>query len=115
MIIDIPFRRPVAPPSHVTGGTLVTVLPRSPEIVRAYERRYGNTRSIIASSMAGRPIRRRPKLVLLNTTSLYGAGSSQYNRLTLPVRAVGGRSDAGLEYKPRRTTVGWGSFHVSKG
>jgi len=63
--------------------------------------------------MAGRPINRKPRLVLLNTTSLYGVASSQYNRLTIPANEVGGRSDDVLQFKPLGRTVGWGSFHFS--
>jgi hypothetical protein len=112
-MLDIIICGAVAPYNHILGGKLVSLLMASPEVVKAYEKRYGETRSIIASSMAGRPIRRKPKLVLLNTTSLYGVASSQYNRLVLPAEAAGGRPGALLEFRPLGRTVGWGSFHLS--
>jgi hypothetical protein len=112
-MLDIIVCGAVAPYNHILGGKLVGLLMTSPEVVRAYEKRYGETPSIIASSMAGRPIRRKPRLVLLNTTSLYGVASSQYNRLVLPAREAGGRSDEVVEFKPLGRTIGWGSFHFS--
>ena len=48
-----------------------------------YEAHYGGRISIISSQMAGRPIRRSARYKILTTTSLYGTGSSQYNRLKL--------------------------------
>jgi hypothetical protein len=112
-MLDIIVCGAVAPYNHILGGKLVSLLMTSPEVVRAYEKRYGDTRSIIASSMAGRPINRKPRLVLLTTTSLYGVASSQYNRLVLPAHEAGGRADELLEYKPLGRTIGWGSFHFS--
>jgi uncharacterized protein YfaS (alpha-2-macroglobulin family) len=44
-----------------------------------YETQYSERISLIASQMAGRPIRRSARLKVLTTTSLYGVGSSQYN------------------------------------
>jgi hypothetical protein len=112
-MLDIIVCGAVAPYNHILGGKLVALLMASPEVVRAYEKRYGDTRSIIASSMAGRPIQRKPRLVLLNTTSLYGVASSQYNRLVLPATEAGGRREDVLEFKPLGRTIGWGSFHFS--
>jgi hypothetical protein len=63
----------------------------SPEVVRFYRNRYGEQASIIASSMKGDTVVRSPNLVLLATTSLYGVGSSQYNRVRVPVAEVGAK------------------------
>jgi hypothetical protein len=71
----------VPPYRGVLGGKLVALLMLSRQVVADVERRYGNRVSIIASAMAGRPIRRPAKLGLLTTSSLYDYGSSQYNRL----------------------------------
>jgi hypothetical protein len=86
----------------------------SPEVVRAYERRYRNTPSVIASSMAGKAVCRRPQLVLLGTTSLYGIGSSQYNRIKIPADVAGGAEGEAIRYERLGHTVGYGSFHFSK-
>ena len=72
----------VPPYRGVLGGKLVALLMLSRQVVTDVEQRYGDRVSIIASAMAGRPIRRPAKLALVTTSSLYEAyGSSQYNRL----------------------------------
>lgn len=72
----------VPPYRGVLGGKLVALLMLSRRVVADVEQRYGDRVSIIASAMAGRPIRRPAKLALVTTSSLYEAyGSSQYNRL----------------------------------
>ena len=72
----------VPPYRGILGGKLVALLMLSRTVVADVERRYGDRVSIIASAMAGRPIRRPAKLALVTTSSLYEAyGSSQYNRL----------------------------------
>ena len=66
----------------VLGGKLVALLMLSRQVVADVEQRYGDRVSIIASAMAGRPVRRPAKLAMVTTSSLYEAyGSSQYNRL----------------------------------
>jgi hypothetical protein len=64
-------------------GKLVALVLLSKEVGDLYEGQYGERISLIASQMAGRPIRRPARLKVLTTTSLYGVGSSQYNRLKL--------------------------------
>lgn len=91
-VADISVCGAVQPYNAVLGGKLAAMLAASPEIVIEYERRYARAESEIASSMAGRPIIRKPHLVLLGTTSLYGVGSSQYNRVKIPCEVIGGRS-----------------------
>jgi Domain of unknown function (DUF4338) len=72
----------VSPYRAVLGGKLVALLMVSRHVVADVEARYGERVSIIASAMAGRPIRRPATLALVTTSSLYEAyGSSQYNRL----------------------------------
>jgi hypothetical protein len=66
----------------VLGGKLVALLMLSPRVVADVEHRYTGRVSIIASAMAGRPVRRSAELAMVTTSSLYEAyGSSQYNRL----------------------------------
>lgn len=68
----------------VLGGKLVAMLMLSPQVVADVNHRYGDRVSIIASAMAGRPVRRSAQLAMVTTSSLYEAyGSSQYNRLKL--------------------------------
>jgi hypothetical protein len=54
-------------------------------------------------------------LALLGTTSLYGVGSSQYNRLHIPAEAVGGEKGQEIRYLELGHTKGFGSYHLSTG
>jgi len=113
-MMDITICGAVAPYNALLGGKLVGLLMASPEVAAAYCSRYNGVPSIIASSMAGRPIRRRPTLAFLGTTSLYGVASSQYNRLRMPAEIAGGRVGDELVFIPVGKTVGFGSFHFSR-
>ena len=105
----------VAPYSPVLGGKLVSMLAASPEVVSAYRDRYADQESVIASSMAGRPVIRPSKLVFLGTTSLYGVGSSQYNRLRMPAERVGGRHGELIEYIELGKSGSYGTSQFSSG
>lgn len=82
-VADVSICGAVHPYNEVLGGKLTALLLTSAEIRAAYAARYGGQISVIASQMAGRPIIKPAELQLLTTTSLYGVGSSQYNRLVL--------------------------------
>jgi hypothetical protein len=82
-VVDVSVCGAVHPYNEILGGKLVALVLHSKEVRDLYERQYGGRISLIASQMAGRPIRRSAKLKVLTTTSLYGVGSSQYNRLRL--------------------------------
>jgi len=112
-MMDIIICGAVAPYNTLLGGKLVCMMLTSPEVVGFYRTRYGKKASIIASSMKGEKVVRTPNLVLLATTSLYGVGSSQYNRVRVPVAEVGGSGDARLEYVELGESLGFGSYHIS--
>ncbi len=112
---DITVCGAVAPYGPLLGGKLVSMLAASPEVVDAYQRKYLEQESEIASSMAGRPIVRPSELVFLGTTSLYGIGSSQYNRLRMPAERLGGRPDERLEYIEIGRSEAYGTSHFSAG
>lgn len=95
---DITVCGAVAPYNLVLGGKLVSMLSVSPEVVSAYRDKYAEQESEIASSMAGRPIVRRSDLVFLGTTSLYGVGSSQYNRLRMKAERIGANQGEQLAF-----------------
>jgi len=95
---DITVCGAVAPYNIVLGGKLVSMLAVSPEVVSAYRDKYAEQESEIASSMAGRPIVRRSDLVFLGTTSLYGVGSSQYNRLRMKAERIGANQGEQLAF-----------------
>lgn len=113
-MLDITVCGAIAPYNSILGGKLVSLLLTSPEIVKAYTRRYSRTPSIIASSMAGRPIRRTPKLVLLGTTGLYSVNPSQYNRLRIEAEDVGSGNGKSIRFQRLGESEGFGSYHLSQ-
>lgn len=113
-MMDITVCGAIAPYNHLLGGKLVCMLLCSPELNQYYANRYGEQVSIIASSMKGSPVVRKPNLVLLCTTSLYGVGSSQYNRVRIPLEAVGGHKGEYVVYKDLEHSKGYGTYQFSK-
>jgi len=113
-MMDITICGAIAPYNTLLGGKLVGLLSAGPDVVRAYERRYRTTASIIASSLGGRAIVRPPRLVLLGTTSLYDRAPSQYNRLRMPAEVAGGVPGLQLGFEELGKTAGYGSFHFSQ-
>lgn len=112
-MMDIIVCGSIAPYNHLLGGKLVCMLLTSPEISQYYNQKYDDYVSLIASSMKGKPVVRKPQLVMMGTTSLYGVGSSQYNRIKIPVKELGAESHAKVEYKDLGVSEGYGSFHFS--
>lgn len=105
----------IPPYNHILGGKLVSMLMFSPKVVQEVSRRYSKSASIIASSIAGKVVVRKPKLVLLETTSLFGVSSSQYNRLKIPAADIGGSAGSNLAFiELKKRTKGFGSFHFSR-
>ena len=113
-MMDITVCGAIAPYNAILGGKLVSLLMASPQVRDAYARRYLSAVSVIASSMAGRAITRRPNLVLLGTTSLYDVAPAQYNRLRMPAALAGGRADEALAFLSIGQTAGYGSYHFSR-
>lgn len=103
----------IKPYSDLLSGKLACLMMLSPEVSQIYEERYGQSISIIASQMAGRPVCRPSKLVYLETTSLYAVGSSQYNRVVLPAGTMPGQGSS-IRYQKIGYTKGYGSAHLSK-
>lgn len=112
-MLDITVCGAIAPYNLLLGGKLVCMLLGSPEITTYYKAKYSGRPSIIASSMKAAPVRRPHSLVLLCTTSLYGVGSSQYNRIKVPAEKLGGQEGEFLEFIKLGYSVGFGSFHFS--
>ena len=113
-MMDITVCGAIAPYNSLLGGKLVCMLLCSPEITQHYSKRYSKQVSVIASAMKGKPVIRTPNLVLLCTTSLYGVGSSQYNRVKLPLREMGVESDQSIDYKELGHSFGFGTYHFSR-
>lgn len=113
-MMDITICGAIYPYNLLLGGKLVCMLLCSPEVVEYYYKRYEEQVSIIASSMKGSAVKRKPNLVLLCTTSLYGVGSSQYNRIKIPAQFASGNYGEYLQYKELGLSEGFGSFHFSQ-
>ncbi len=91
----------------------MALLTVSPEAVRAYRERYRSAESEVASGLAGRPIVRAGRLAYLGTTSLYGVGSSQYNRIRMPAKVIGGDEDTFIQYRELGLSAAFGSSQFS--
>src|SRR5262249_48596434 len=113
-VADVTVCGAVQPYNAILGGKLVAMLAASPEIVAEYRRRYSTAESEIASSMAGRAIIRTPALVLLGTTSLYGVGSSQYNRVRIPCDRIGGATGEEIRYQALGRSEAFGTSQYSE-
>jgi hypothetical protein len=110
---DITVCGAVAPYNVLLGGKLLSLLAVSPEVIAAYRDKYLEQESEIASSMAGHPIVRPSELVFLSTTSLYGIGSSQYNRIQMPLERIGGVSGEKLTFLELGKSEAYGTSHFS--
>ena len=111
---DIVVCGAVPPYNAILGGKLVAMLSASPQMVEAYRERYQAAESEIASSMAARPIIRPAQLVFLGTTSLYGVGSSQYNRVRVPAERLGGRAGDEIRYRELGRSRSFGTSQYSE-
>jgi Domain of unknown function (DUF4338) len=98
----------VPPYGEILGGKLVAMLMASPEVRLEYRRRYGRSESVIASSVAGRPIVKSAELVFIGTTALFGKRPSQYDRIAVP--STGSTEMVRYEYLGRTTGVGTFQF-----
>ena len=112
-VADVSICGAVHPYNELLGGKLVALLLTSKEIRDAYAKRYGDQTSVIASQMAGRVISKPADLRILTTTSLYGVGSSQYNRLALKAEDHPGLPyDLKWEAIGKSLTGGFGTLHL---
>ena len=113
-LMDIMVAGAIAPYNHLLGGKLVCMLLASPEIVSIYNRKYESQVSVIASAMRGKRTVRKPRLAFLGTTSLFGVGSSQYNRIKIPANKIMANRNGSIEYKKLGKSQGFGTFHFTK-
>lgn len=112
VIADLTICGAVAPYNALAAGKLVGALAVSPVVLAAYKAKYRRP-SEIASAMAGRPIMREARLSVVSTTSLYGAGSSQYNRLFWPASVMGGPEHARIGFYELGRSRSFGTSHFS--
>ena len=112
-VMDLSICGAVPPYGDLLTGKLVALLMASQEVNDALQLRYGKRVSIISSQMAGRPITRDATLKVLTTTSLYGVGTSQYNRLRLSAAEHHGISNNIDWQRLGEQTSGFGQMHLS--
>ena len=105
--------RRCSPLQYAVRGKLIALLMTASEVRDAYRERYSEQVSLISSQMAGRPVYRPAELKVLTTTSLYGNGSSQYNRLRL--RSLDyPELEQDIEWRElARQTAGYGTVHLA--
>lgn len=99
----------IPPYNELLGGKLVSILACSPQVIRDYTEKYSTQVSEIASRMKGKRVVRDSRLALLGTTSLYAVGSSQYNRIKVPIT-----DDFTLRFREMGITEGYGTVYFSK-
>lgn len=99
----------IPPYNELLGGKLVSILACSPQVINDYTVRYKKQVSEIASRMKGKKVIRDSRLAYMCTTSLYAIGSSQYNRIKVPIT-----KDFELNYKKVGVTEGFGTIYFSK-
>jgi hypothetical protein len=112
-VADISVCGAVPPYNELLGGKLVALAMMSREARNAYGSKYAARQSEIASQLSGKPVVRSAKLKILTTASLYGVGSSQYNRLKIKSAEFDG-IDYDLELRYLDETKGFTVTHVSK-
>ena len=112
VIADLTVCGAVAPYNALAAGKLVGALAVSPTVLAAYRAKYSRP-SEIASAMAGRPITREARLAFFSTTSLYGTGSSQYNRLFWPAQVMGGDAGVRMGFHELGRSRSFGTSHFS--
>lgn len=112
VIADLTVCGAIAPYNSLAAGKLVGALAASPTVLAAYKEKYARP-SEIASAMAGRPITREARLSFIGTTSLYGTGSSQYNRLFWPATAMGGDDGQRMGFHELGRSRSFGTSHFS--
>ncbi len=107
-MMDIIVCGSIPPYNELLGGKLVSILSCSPTVIRDYTQRYAGQISEIASRMKGERVIRDSHLVYLGTTSLYAVGSSQYNRIKVPL------DGDFLEFRKMGVTEGFGTVYFSR-
>jgi hypothetical protein len=73
------------PLNKLRVGKLVAMLALSKETQMAWNKKYSNSDSKIASDLAGKSIRKKADLSSISTTGLYGASNAQYSRVRIPL------------------------------
>lgn len=112
-MMDITVCGAIPPYTHLLGGKLICLLLMSREVANYYNNKYSGRESVISSSLRGQKVTRNPQLALLCTTSLYASGSSQYNRVKLPLDEIVSNKKGQMKFERLGLSEGYGSFQFS--
>ena len=110
-VMDLSVCGGIFPYNSLISGKLVALLMASNEARDIFHNRYKNSEREIARKMAGRHIRKSSTLRCLTTTSIYGVGSSQYNRLKINV--LKGKKEQRINWENLGESMGYGTYHFS--
>ncbi len=107
-VLDVCVCGAIPPYGPVLGGKLAALAALSRDVAADYHARYSQRASEITSQMAGRAYTRPTDLLAMTTTSFFGVGSSQYERLSV-------RSEDGVNVRWRLVgrSRGNGTLHFS--
>lgn len=107
-VLDVCVCGALPPYGPLLGGKLAALGALSRDVAADYHARYVRRASEITSQMAGRAYTRPADLLAMTTTSFYGVGSSQYERLSV-------RSEDGVDVRWRLVgrSRGNGTLHFS--
>jgi hypothetical protein len=83
-VVDVCVCGAIPPYGPLLGGKLAALAALSRDVAQVYFDRYDGRASEITSQMAARLFTRPADLLAASTTSFFGVGSSQYERLSLP-------------------------------
>jgi len=107
-IAEVSLCGAIPPYNELLVGKLSALLALSRDVADEYYRAYDQRASIIQSKLAGKDYVRSASLLALTTTSFYGVGSAQYNRLSLP------NGKTTLRWKEVGLSKGHGTLHFSE-
>lgn len=110
-VMDLSVCGAVYPYNNLISGKLVALLMASSEAREVFTKRYKNSDRDILTKMAGRKVRKKSNLRCLTTTSIFGVGSSQYNRLKIHISNK--KSNKIVEWEKLGDSIGYGTYHFS--
>jgi hypothetical protein len=107
-VLDVCVCGAIPPYGPLLGGKLAALAALSRDVAADYHARYSRRASEITSQMAGHAYTRTTELFAMTTTSFFGVGSSQYERLSV-------RSEDGVDVRWRLVgrSRGNGTLHFA--
>ena len=110
-VMDLSVCGAVYPYNSLISGKLAALLMASNEAQQIFKEKYKKSDRQILTKMAGRKVRKASNLRCITTTSIFGVGSSQYNRLKIDIPS--GNSKKRVQWEQLGDSVGYGTYHFS--